>query len=865
MLAAVNQLTHTSARTGRRPLRIALAMAVATTGVLALSPFDLPSASAADVWSAPENLSVSTSTTSNPQVSSDSAGNAVAVWMRVTVEGQTPDELCDAPDLCVVETSVFDPGAETWSAPFQLSPNGQNAAEADVVMNGNGDAMAIWRRTSAQETVVEARFFDGATWLAADVLSNPITGARGPQISVGSAGTFTAVWYRAQNQNQNLIESSRYTAGSWAAAVPLSTEENAVISRVVTDDLGRVIAVWRAQLVANDPTAPYVARAARFSGGSWGAPQTISSGTQSVEAPQVAIDGDGNAIATWHQSDGANTLIRVNRYSVGSGLWQAVPETLSATGGNALNPRIESDSAGNMTILWRRFDSAGYSVIQTRKYTQSSGLWGVVVNLSATGRQANSQRLAVDPAGNVTAVWRRNNAAGEAIVQSARYSPGTNTWGAARDLSAVGASAFSPATDVDASGTVIVVWTRSNGTVPVVQASRSSTTPGFVSVAPKRVFDTRPGESPEALRNVQKTKVGGTYELAVQFSELPGGLTPATGLGAVSMNVTVVDPDNSGFLTVFPCANRAEVSNVNFVAGQTVANAVIAPVSGTGTICFFSNTPAHVIADINGYFPAGAGYTPVTPKRVLDTRPGASPDALLNVPEQQIGGVNELRVSMLSLPQSTTPASGVGAVSLNVTVTNPVASGFLTVYPCANRALVSSVNFVAGQTVANAVIAPLSPGGEICFFSNVSTDVIADISGWFPAESGYAPAASPARVLDTRAGQSPDALRDVAKQQIGGTTELRVQMTELGDVTPPLGVGAVSLNVTVTNPIGPGFVTVYPCGDRPAVSSVNFVAGQTVANAVIVPISAAGELCFFSNLGTDLIVDINGFFATTVV
>lgn len=837
-------------------------MAVATTGVVALSPFDLPSASAADVWSVPQDLSVPTSTTSNPQVSSDSDGNAVAVWLRVTVEGQTTDELCDAPDMCVVEAKVFDPNTETWGAVTQLSPNGQNAAEADVVMNGSGNAMAIWRRTSAQSTLVEARYYNGSTWAAAEQLSDPSTGARGPQISVGSGGVFTAVWYRAQNATSNFIESRRFVANAWTAVQTLSTEENAVISRVVTDNAGRVIAVWRAQLVQ---AGPYVVRASRFSGGSWDAPTTISSGSTSVEAPQVAIDGDGNAIATWHQSDGTNTLVRVNRYNETSGLWQAVPETLSATGGNALNPRIESDSAGNMTILWRRFDSAGYSVIQTRKYTRTSGLWGTVVNLSATGRQANSQRLAVDPAGNVTAVWRRNNAAGEAIVQSARYSPGTNTWGAARDLSAVGASAFSPATDVDADGTVIVVWTRSNGTVPVVQVSRSSTTPGFVSVAPKRVFDTRPGESPTALRNVQKTKVGGTYELAVQFSDLPGGITPATGLGAVSMNVTVVDPDASGFVTVFPCANRAEVSNVNFVGGQTVANAVIAPVSGAGTICFFSNTPAHIIADINGYFPAGAGYTPVAPKRVLDTRPGASPDALLNVPEQQIGGVNELRVSMLSLPQSTTPASGVGAVSLNVTVTNPAASGFLTVYPCANRALVSSVNFVAGQTVANAVIAPLSPGGEICLFSNVGTDVIADINGWFPAESGYAPAASPARVLDTRPGQSPDALRDVPKQQIGGANELRVQMTELGDVTPPLGVGAVSLNVTVTNPVGPGFVTVYPCGVNPGVSSVNFVGGQTVANAVIVPISDTGELCFFSNLGTDLIVDINGFFATTVV
>ena len=201
-------------------------------------------------------------------------------------------------------------------------------------------------------------------------------------------------------------------------------------------------------------------------------------------------------------------------------------------------------------------------------------------------------------------------------------------------------------------------------------------------------------------------------------------------------------------------------------------------------------------------------------------------------------------------------------MSLNVTVNNPAASGFVTVYPCGKRELVSSVNYVAGQTVANAVIAPVSTSGEVCFFSNVNTHVIVDINGWFPTSSSYAPALVPARVFDTRASESPNALRAVTKTKIGGTTELRVQMTNLKDITPPNGVSAVALNVTVTNPDGPGFITVYPCNARGLVSSVNFVAGQTVANAVIAPVSPAGEVCFFSNIATDLLVDINGYFAS---
>jgi hypothetical protein len=350
--------------------------------------------------------------------------------------------------------------------------------------------------------------------------------------------------------------------------------------------------------------------------------------------------------------------------------------------------------------------------------------------------------------------------------------------------------------------------------------------------------------------------------LTVKFADLPNSLTPATGIAAVSLNVTVDQPDQAGFVTVYPCGDLNEVSNVNFLPGQTVPNAVLTPVSADGNVCFFSNTPTHIIADINGYFPANSGFTPVAPKRVFDTRPGESPNALSGGWKNPIGGTTVLASQMTGLA-GVTPASGVSAVSLNVTVDNPVASGFVTVYPCGSPLpLVSSVNYVAGQTVANAVIAPLAADGKVCFYSNVQTDIIVDINGWFPTASGYAPASTPGRVFDTRANESPNALRSVTKQKVGGTTVLNVNMLNLTDATPPQGVSAVSINVTVTNPVASGFVTVYPCGTAlPLVSSVNYVAGQTVANAVIVPLPASGELCFYSNVATDLVVDINGFFA----
>ena len=114
------------------------------------------------------------------------------------------------------------------------------------------------------------------------------------------------------------------------------------------------------------------------------------------------------------------------------------------------------------------------------------------------------------------------------------------------------------------------------------------------------------------------------------------------------------------------------------------------------------------------------------------------------------------------------------------------------------------------------------------------------------------------RLFDTRASE-PQGVIEVAKQQYGN---LRVRVTNTAGV-PATGVGAVSLNVTVVNPVGTGFVTVYPCGDLPPTSSLNYTTGQTVPNAVIAPVSANGEICLYSSTGADLLADINGWFAST--
>ena len=93
---------------------------------------------------------------------------------------------------------------------------------------------------------------------------------------------------------------------------------------------------------------------------------------------------------------------------------------------------------------------------------------------------------------------------------------------------------------------------------------------------------------------------------------------------AVVLNMTAVTARTAGFATVYPCGQRRpQASNLNFAAGQTIPNLVIAKPGTGGKVCVYSDTTIDVLADVSGYFPAGSGFTPITnPTRILDTRNG---------------------------------------------------------------------------------------------------------------------------------------------------------------------------------------------------------------------------------------------------
>jgi hypothetical protein len=255
---------------------------------------------------------------------------------------------------------------------------------------------------------------------------------------------------------------------------------------------------------------------------------------------------------------------------------------------------------------------------------------------------------------------------------------------------------------------------------------------------------------------------------------------------------------------------------------------------------------SHLIADVTGFYREGSGYVPVDPVRLVDSRNGTGGVT------GPVNGAVDIRVA----GQVGLPASRVSSVVMNVTVTGPSQAGYATIWPTGTQQpLASNLNFTAGQTVANLVFAKLGTGGRISFSTTSATQLIIDVLGYHVEGSGYSPL-TPARILDTRDGTG------APRGTVPGAGTIELQVTGRGGV-PSTGATAVVMNVTATGPTQPGWITVWPTGvGQPLASNLNFAAGQTVPNLVIVPIGAGGKVSLNngSSGATHLIADVQGWY-----
>jgi hypothetical protein len=349
------------------------------------------------------------------------------------------------------------------------------------------------------------------------------------------------------------------------------------------------------------------------------------------------------------------------------------------------------------------------------------------------------------------------------------------------------------------------------------------TTGGYTPLTATRILDTRD----DGVNMTAATE----FRLAVPTALIP------TDVSALVLNLTVTDAQRSGYLTVYPCGTtRPLAAAINFTAGETKANLVDALFRSGGALCLWSNVDVDAVVDLQG-FHSGAGdghLVPRTAVRLIDTRPD---HALV-----------EGQVLQIPVTGAGRAPDGTTTVTLNVAVDAPQRAGFLTVYPCGtDRPWASNLNFVAGQTISNEVMVQPGTDGMVCVYTTAATHLVADLDATYEASgSQHFTALVPGRFADTR----------VATKVIGGQS---IEWSVIGAGGAPAGTTALSLNVAVSEPEGPGFLTVYPCGtSMPLASNLNFARGQTVSNHVTATLGPTGQICVFASRTTNIVIDIEG-------
>jgi hypothetical protein len=392
----------------------------------------------------------------SPQIAVDTAGNGVAVW-QIVDQG-----------VAHLRASRYNSSTLRWEDAVAVDGTTGGASDAQVAMDAGGNAMVVW--TQADGVQARRRAANGTL---GNITSLQAIAGHGsvPQVAVLPNGDAIVVWHQSDGTHKR-IWARRYTASmnQWeptARTLDANTAD-ASLAQVAADNMrGNVLVVWQqgaTQIGAN-----------RYSAADqqWVGAVTIPSASTTASAPQLAVDSRGIGRAVWVGFD-----TNANRNRVWSSRfvdqWEAAvpvePNTGPVATGDAISPQIAVDGNSNAVIVWTQFDGAHNNVWSSR-YVASRGQWDEAVLIESIDGEASSPSIAMDPSGNAQAGWQQAQPnASISSVWGARYTPTpgatlAQSWAPAKLLEHDDhGSAFVPRLAFDRQGVGTAVWYQSDGT-----------------------------------------------------------------------------------------------------------------------------------------------------------------------------------------------------------------------------------------------------------------------------------------------------------------------------------------------------------------------------------------------------------------
>lgn len=397
---------------------------------------------------------------------------------------------------------------------------------------------------------------------------------------------------------------------------------------------------------------------------------------------------------------------------------------------------------------------------------------------------------------------------------------------------------FTPLHRADPAGREPSAAADADGLAVAGVAAAVAETGRFVPTDPFRLIDTRTnGDGP----------LDAQWAFFYDLSTIPADVTAlvlnvtSTQGTASSSYVTVLD--DNGVAALEQNDTIPTTSSLNTQAGHDVANLVTVPLVGRRWIGLYNNAGStHLVVDVEGYYSnaGGAGFVPVDPSRVLDTRQttalqthGSRNLTFTDAPANAVGAA-----LTITSTRTTAPTSWVGVWPLDADV------------PGQSHAA-SVLNTYRGSDIPNLAVVQLGASKTVTLYNNSgSTHLVVDVVGWYVSTGGsdYVPIASQ---------------RAVGSGSIGAGAERAFTMAGAG-VSVPENAAAVAVNLTTTHPTANSYLTLYPTGTRrPLASNANTRLGADVATAALVRLGPGFTL--YNNAGSvRALIDVQGYFQPAV-
>ena len=496
--------------------------------------------------------------------------------------------------------------------------------------------------------------------------------------------------------------------------------------------------------------------------------------------------------------------------------------------------------------------SAGTSTTGTVTLTIAAPAGGTVIALSSSNSGAASAPASVTvPSGatsgtfpistyssattNTVTIAAKLN--GEALAVPVTVLPGSQ--GTAPVISSFGAV---PANILSGQSTTLS-WTVSGSPTPTLSIDNGIGTVTGTSVVVSPTTTTtytltaaNSAGSPTATTQVTVTNSAATYTLTL-----------------------AVSPSNSGTVTPSPLPTGGTYLNGTKVCLAAAASAGWQFSSWSGSTldssnCVVMNGNLSVTANFAAIPPLR--FVPMTPCRVVDTRYS---NGAFGSPALAAGATRSFVIPNAACGIPTTAA----AYSLNVAVVPKGGLGYLTGWPSGHpRPVAATLNSLDGRIKSVGAVIPAGNGGAISMYATNATDLILDISGYFvpatvPSALAFYPV-TPCRVADTR---NPSAALGGPYLVAKSTRAFPILSAMSCNI--PSSAHAYSVNLAVVPRGGPvGYLTAWPTGQtQPVVATLNDPDGVVLSNAAILPAGNGGQVDVYTTDDTDLVIDINGYFA----